>query len=662
MLSSLNKKAITFTLYTIALLLLTRIVILLYFGSHQEASSSDLFNLFTLGFRFDIKLVASILLLFLYLPALFFLYFRSEKFLHVERNLLFVLFIVLLTFSFIEFGYYLFFGNGIDILIFGLSDDGTKEVIESFLGDNRLIALALFSVTVLTLLIYMYFKRYAKKTKIRHNQPLKSEYLKTIGIIILLVILARGSFGTFPLSRKTMNTNDNAFLNSLVLNPIWHFYYALHDKNESDFSITSKKVLNIAKVKSVDELKKRAGYTQTNPLTRTTPKSTLLERKPPHVIFVLKEGWSTHPALDHSEFNDILGEFAKHAKEDYLYKNFFSNAYGTNPTIENLLLNSPIKGISQSRASKISFDMSTILPFKQSGYSTLFLSGGSSSWRNHNQFWPKQGFDEYIGRSTIEKHYQVKCDNPWGVYDEYLFNYLEEKLLAKHNEGKPSFSFVLTTNNHTPTRIPKEYHSPKFDLEKLGFSADDTIHEDMLRGYQYQTNAFGAFLTWLKNSPLKDDVIVVATGDHIRKGYSDYFSTKMQYLKYAVLTYFYVPQQYDRLKGISKEVVGSHNDIFPTLYELALSQKSYYNFGTPIMYKKSESAFGWNEQKRFIFKEGVVTPKLKMYHWQDETLPHRYLDTTPHPLTQTESGRIEQNHNQVLLKKYLLLKEYEDKR
>jgi phosphoglycerol transferase MdoB-like AlkP superfamily enzyme len=660
MLSLLNKKALLFSLYGMGLLLFTRIIILLYFGSDQQASSSDLLNLFILGFRFDIKLIASILLLFLYLPALVALYLNSHKFLRLQNSLLFLLFLILLLFSFIEFGYYLFFGNGIDILIFGLTDDGTKEVIESFLGDFRLIVLALFGTLVLSALIYMYFKRVPQSVPVTEAQSLKKEYFTLALIILLLVALARGSFGTFPLSRKTMNTQDNAFLNSLVLNPIWHFYYALHDKNESDFSTTTKKILKIAKVKSVDELKKRAGYTPKNPLKRTTAKSALLEKKPPHVIFVLKEGWSTHPALDHGEFNNILGEFAQHAKEDYLYKNFFSNAYGTNPTIENLLLNSPIKGISQSRASKISFDMSTILPFKRSGYSTLFLSGGSSSWRNHNQFWPRQGFDEYIGRSTIEKHYQVACDNPWGVYDEYLFNYLKEKLLQKQSEAQPSFTFVLTTNNHTPTRIPKEYKSPKFDLEKLGFRADDTIHEEMLRGYQYQTNAFGAFLTWLKNSPLKDDVIVVATGDHIRKGYSDYFSTKMQYLKYAVLTYFYVPKQYDRLKNSSKEVVGSHNDIFPTLYELALSHQEYYNFGTPIMYKHPDTAFGWNEQKRYLFKEGVVTPKLKMYHWQDEQMPHRYLNTTPKPLTKWESEQIQQNHNQILLKKYLLLKEYEE--
>ncbi len=662
MLRSINRKAVVFTFYTMALLVFTRVIILLYFGSEQNPSSSELLNLFVMGFRFDLKLIATILLIFLYVPGLFFLFFRKSKFLHVERILLFILFLILSIFSFIEFGYYLFFGNAIDLLIFGIADDGTVAVISSILGDWRLILLTFLSTLFLAGSSYLHFKKQHQKIVINNTTKLGKEYAQAIGIILLLAVLARGSLDTFPLSRKVMNTNDNAFLNTLVLNPVWHFYYAVKDRDENDFTLTSKKILKIAKVKNIDELMQRAGYSNENPLKRVTPENPLLQIKPPHVIFVLKEGWSTHPALDHSRDNNILGEFAKHAQQDYFYKSFFSNAYGTNPTIENLLLNSPIKGISQSRATKISFSLSSILPFKEKGYSIHFLSGGSSAWRNHNQFWPRQGFDDYIGRSTLEKHFKVECDNPWGIYDEYLFEYLKESIIAHDKEKKPSFTFVLTTNNHTPIRLPESFKDPKFDLEKLGFAANDTLRYNMLCGYRYQTDAFGKFLTWLKSSSMSENVIVVATGDHILKGYDDYFTPKMQYLKYAVPAYFYVPQQYDRLRYIPEEIAGSHEDLFPTLDELALSQSSYYNFGTPIMYKKLESSFGWNEQDRFVFQDGVVTSNLKMYSWENENDERRYLHVNPSALSDEKAKRIERNHNQILLKKYLLIKEYEDER
>ena len=340
MLRAINRKAIVFTLYTMALLVFTRVLILLYFGSEQNPSSSELLNLFVMGFRFDIKLIATILLIFLYVPGLLFLFFRKSRFLQVARIWLFILFLILSIFSFIEFGYYLFFGNAIDLLIFGIADDGTVAVISSILGDWRLILLTFLSTLFIAGISYLYYKKYTRKTVISNTAKVGKEYLQAIGIILLLAVLARGSLDTFPLSRKVMNTNDNAFLNTLVLNPVWHFYYAVKDRDENDFTLTSKKILKIAKVKNVDELKHRAGYNEENPLKRVTPKNSLLEKKPPHVIFVLKEGWSTHPALGHSKENNILGEFAKHAKQDYFYKSFFSNAYGTNPTIENLLLNS----------------------------------------------------------------------------------------------------------------------------------------------------------------------------------------------------------------------------------------------------------------------------------------------------------------------------------
>lgn len=662
MLQAMNRKALFFTFHSLLLLTFTRVLILLYFGSGQNPSSVELFNLFVMGFRFDIKLIATILLIFLYLPGLFFLFFRTSHFLRVERVVLFVLFLILGVLSFIEFGYYLFFGNAIDLLIFGIADDGTVAVISSIIGDWRLILLTFLSVVFLAVMSYFYYKKYSSKTVISDTVKLAKEYAKALGIIVVLAVVARGTLDTFPLSRKIINTNDNAFLNTLVLNPFWHFYYAMRDRDENDFTLTSKKVLKIANVKSLDALKKHAGYSASNPLKRVTPKNTFLEKKPPHVIFVLCEGWSIHPALGHSKENNILGEFAKHKDEDYFYTGFFSNAYGTNPTIENLLLSSPIAGISQSRATKISFDLSAILPFKDKGYSTHFLSGGSSAWRNHNQFWPRQGFDDYIGRSTLEKHFGVHSDNPWGIYDDYLFDYLKESILAHSKEDKPSFTFVLTTNNHTPVRLPKSFKDPKFHLEKLGFAKDDMLPYNMLRAYHYQVNALGKFLTWLKSSPMKDDVIVVATGDHILKGYDDYFRPKMQYLKYAVSTYLYVPKQYDRLEHISKDVAGSHEDLFPTLYELALSGASYYNFGTAIMYKKVKEAFGWNVQNRFIFDKGVVTPDMKLHTWEKTNNERRYVDVNATALSQDKAARIERNRNQILLKKYLLIKEYEDER
>ena len=133
----------------------------------------------------------------------------------------------------------------------------------------------------------------------------------------------------------------------------------------------------------------------------------------PHVVFVLMEGWSSHIALEHGDDNPVLGAFGRHAQEDHFFTHLFANTFATNSTIESLLVNSPVSPLSQSVARSTSFRLSNLLPFKRKGYRTAYVSGGYASWRNHDNFWPRQGFDRYIGRSEIEDLYEVEArDHP----------------------------------------------------------------------------------------------------------------------------------------------------------------------------------------------------------------------------------------------------------
>ena len=658
MFSSLTPIVLRFSIAVLLVTLLSRFSILWMFGNMQEYASNEVWHFLFLSIRFDLKLIATLLLVFVYIPAIFYLGTGKRVILQIEKYFLWLLFNIVLIFSFIDYGYYLFFGNAIDPLFFGIINDGTIAVIQSLFGDSRLVLI--FFATVLTLLIvnvWIYKKMQNVSHEITVSTQLKKDYLKLFVIILGLFVLARGSVGTFPLTKKSVSTIENTFLSDLTMNALWHFYYAYKDSKRYNFKVTSTKILMQAGVKNEKELLRKSGYSVEHPLLSHTEKNDFLENNKPHVIFVLQEGWSTQIAEGDDEDNNLLGAFAKHAQEDHFYKSFFSNAYGTNPTIEALLLNSFIPDLSQSYGMKTSFALSSILPFKKKGYETLFLSGGTSTWRNHKNFWMLQGFDNYIGRATIESYYNVKCDNPWGVYEEYLFKYLKKTITKAVESDKPSFTFVLTTNNHPPVKIPEAYRNQKFDLEKLGFDENDELHANMLKGYHYQLNAFGEFLTWLKSSKFKDNVIVVSTGDHILKGYDNYFPIEMQYLKYAVPVYFYLPERYDKLKTISNSMVGSHNDIFPTLFHLALSHVAYYHLGTPLMQKEKMSAIGWHKQKRFVVDEGVIFNQ-KLYPW--EKSKKRYLlKDIAQPLDKTRQQQVQHIHYQRILRKYLLTKAYE---
>lgn len=652
------KLAVYFSVTVLLILGLTRMSIIAFVVDWDSFTQNEIFAVLLSGLRFDLKITGTLLLLFMCLPGFIFS-LVNQWMLYAQwlRVSLFLLIVTILFLSFLDFGFYLYFGSPIDSVVFGIVEDGTVEVVSSIFSDSRLLLIIAFFVMASLLSGFVFIK----KTNIDQFRQKKSssKIMNSVYILLLtlfMVIPARGSFDAFPLSRKTVSISDNSLTNSLMFNAPYHLYYTFKDRGEDSFNnLTAEKILQDSGLDSVQQMLDAAGYASAKELMQVTTKKSDQHRKP-HIVFVLMESWSSHIALKDSAGNNVLGAFSKHAKEDYFYPYFFSNAYATNSTIDSLLLNSPVTPLSQSRAVGHAFKMSNMRPFKRQGYDTLFLSGSSSGWRNHNNFWPEQGFDRYLGRATIESHYGVESDNPWGVYESYLFDYLRETLLEADATGKPSFSFVLTTNNHPPIRLPEDYRPPEFNLQLYGLDQDDDAKTEILSGFHYQSDALGKFIDWLKQSDMKDDVIVVATGDHVYKGFVNTTSPQMAFLRYSVPAYFYLPEKYALLGDSGKMLVGSHEDLFPTLFEIALSETEYFAFGTPLMQKQPQTSYGWINQNSLLFEDGVAS-NGGFYSWQDESrmlLSAERRDLAPHRRKINEQLRY-----RTLLKKYLLVRDLE---
>ena len=180
----------------------------------------------------------------------------------------------------------------------------------------------------------------------------------------------------------------------------------------------------------------------------------------------------------------------------------------------------------------------------------------------------------------------------------------------------------------------------------------------MLTGFHYQTDQLGRFITWLKGSKLKDRVILVATGDHPMRTFIDNKADIFKYLRYSVPAYFYVPAALDKLAEVAPDISGSHNDLFPTLFELSLSNSSYYNFGQPLMNKKEATAYGWAEHGEFIFSDGVAdSHSNKFYSWQDENKQRLSVESSA--ILPDKLEVIKQETYRRILKKYLIVKDYQ---
>lgn len=650
-----------FSVMLLLLLMAQRVIALLQFGDwatlHNSAQYLPAF--FLRALRFDLKYLSALLLVFVWLPALIFALLPERWFSRYLHTFFKILLVLTLFVAFIDMGYLYYYQKTIDVLIFGFINDDTSAILAVIL-DNPLLVLLFAGFLLTAFILLRIFSRYSDRANQTHGHSQdRHALLAWLFSLLVLALLTRGSLDTFPLQRKHASVSDSRFINSLVMNSPFNLYYSWQDFRINNQQIFKQDLLKQNGLANSRQLMTLAGYDQTHPLLRHSAASEALTTRPPHVIFVQMEGWSAYIARKHSAKNNVLGAFAKHASADHFFTQFFSNKFATNPTIENLLLNSPITPLAQSIASQTRFTISNLQPFIDQGYKTLFLSGGYSSWRNHNRFWLKQGFDQYIGRSKIEKTFQVDAsDNPWGVYEEYVFKYLEQALMKADQEGKSLFSFVLTTNNHPPVRLPENFVMPSLQPEAYGFDAGDEGIKDILSGYFYQTDQIGRFLDWVKQGPLKDRIIIVATGDHPLRKFTRNTALKDQYKRNAVANYFYVPESIDRLKGIPNDIAGSHNDLFPTLFELSLPNAAYYNFGEPIMEKQYQRSYGWSARGKFIFEKGVADVDTgHFYHWRDDEKIQ--LNEQAEPLLAWQLDDIKKEKYRNLLKRYLLVKDYQ---
>jgi phosphoglycerol transferase MdoB-like AlkP superfamily enzyme len=164
----------------------------------------------------------------------------------------------------------------------------------------------------------------------------------------------------------------------------------------------------------------------------------------------------------------------------------------------------------------------------------------------------------------------------------------------------------LTTNNHPPYTIPKEYKSNSLvfsdDLKKHLTGSMD-LAKKRFHDYAYALDTLGEFLDNVKTTDLKNNTVVAVTADNntvegIMK-YDDYYNTTK-----LIPFYLYLPKYLMPKTPIDVTLASSHKDIFPTLYNLTLSDANYTAIGTNLLDKKHIHC-GFNDAGVIMSKDGA---------------------------------------------------------
>lgn len=599
------------------------------YGSPTDLAAlpQDVLHAFTLGARFDstvlcyVNSIPFLMWLLLSIPAFLkasegFLdraFSRFAKFLvpYYTFMLLLVIFI-----SAVDFIYYSFYQDRINVLIFGFFEDDTIALIKT-IWRNYPVVWMFLGLFLFSYLLWKGLK--INFTRGKEWLPLKikkAPYAVFLGIFLLLFVAngigARGGLALFPLSEMDTGISKNIFINQLCFNGVRAFTRAIELKAQQ----TSHWDSNLRYYGYGENYRKAfADFYQlpveqipADPLDllkHQTPKNDWAEKTQPHVLLLVMESFGGYWLKYDQPGFDLLGGLKQHLEDDTYLTNFLSSTNATIGSLSCLMIGSPQRPISEflteSGYLQVPFRSSPARTFKEAGYKARFLYGGNPGWREVNKFAVMQGFDTVEGESEIaESMGQVKERHDWGIYDEDLFDYVYKTL----NDAKtPQFLLTMTTTNHPPYQLPSTYKSPDLQppAELQGRLIGDTsLAAKRFKTYRYSTQKLAEFLTKVKNSPLKDKLIIGITGDHTF--WIVNFGEDEMMQRGSVPFYLYMPAAIR--KKLDPESFGSHADILPTLYNLALSNQVYYSMGRDLFSKTPD--FAVNASNVIINREGGV--------------------------------------------------------
>ncbi len=559
---------------------------------------SDLARSFFLGFRIDLALVSYITLL----PVLY--VFISHLFKLMVSSRLLALYFVLLYLLIgaivgSDIAFYSYFGERINMMIFGIIDDDTAALFSIAVKNYDLLLIGLGAAFYVLLVVSVTYYTLVGSVYTPRKLHLYKQIIWSIMLILAIFLGARGSVSLFPLLKDIPDISSDKFVNTLARNG----------------AIEAQKALEAyakAKSESVDFIE-RFGYggdiSQAYidvgiDINQTTEFNNLLNDKPPHVVVVMVESFGMAILEHQSEEFDIMRSLKKHFDQDVVFTNFISGANGTIASLEPLLLNLIPRPdtipYAQSLYLNSKFKDCAATVYERAGYESSFIYGGDLSWRDIGSFFSKQGFSNVYAKADIMQMGGVE-EHDWGVYDKHLYQYVLNKLKSAN---RPQFIFVLTTNNHPPYTLSKHY-TPKPMLLPQQLKKDITTDLDLvtmrLKDYQYALDQAGLFLDAIKSSTLSTNTVIALTADNNTiEGVMHYRSLKNSK---RVPLYLYLPP-YIYKKPLDITAPSSHKDLFPTLYNLTLSDISYNSFGSSL-YEKQERRCGFNDSGVLISRSGA---------------------------------------------------------
>ena len=605
------KYLIKYSAIILVILLLVRICFAVAFVPMSVISSNLavfprlLFNLL----RFDVQVICYVLLLPTVLTFIFAV-LRKPWTDHVLSRFRLIYFsivsVLLLIISGIDMGFYANFNSHINLTFFDFFNEGPMSLIQTVWEEYHCvyeaIAFLLITLPVLLLIRKIELSNLSSRRSVQSSYGRESSRRNSINLlliillyIVFLAIGLRGSVWRFPLQIEDTFVSNQKTLNDLVPNAVYMLKKAYKEKRNAFKVENTSDLLKQYKFKSLQE----ALDIYTGGKVRMVKNDTLtalqhalfarvgdsLKQRQPNIVIIYSESWSNYLFNLQQKDAEMYFGLERHFKEDLLFRNFQSVQNGTINSLENLFVSTPFPHFFTSSYRFNTLPTSIALPFKASNYTTMFMSGMDAAWENCAEALPHQQFDAVYDKFFLLKDYPHATYNSIGVYDEYLFQALLDKL--NKPSKKRQMITVMTTTNHPPFEFPKDLKLPplpdSFYGKKCFAEHNRKVLDKYLTGFRYYNKALNDFLNRFKASAAAKNTILVITGDHNVRVILNHDVIDKRY-EHSVPLYVYLPP-YLRKEAYSKLTNrwGSHDDILATLAPFAFRNTKYFKMGKNLL-------------------------------------------------------------------------------
>ena len=559
--------------------------------------------------RFDVQVVCYVLLLPTVLTFVFAALRKpwTERVLSRFRRLYFsIVCTLLLAISGIDMGFYANFNSHINLTFFDFFNEGPMSLIQTIWEEYHCVYEAIAFLLILLPILLLIRRIELGKSSARNalhsasrQQPSRLKVIKLSATILLyiafLVIGLRGSVWRFPLQIEDTFVSNQKPLNDLVPNAIYMLKKAYKEKNNAFKIAKTDDLLHEYKFKSLQE----ALDVYTDGKVKIAKNDTLtalqhalfeevgdsLKQPQPNIVIIYSESWSNYLFNLQQKDAEMYFGLERHFKDDLLFRNFQSVQNGTVASLENLYVSTPFPRFFASAYRFKTLPTSIALPFKASNYTTTFMSGMDAAWENCAEALVHQQFDAIYDKFSLLKDYPHATYNSIGVYDEYLFKALLDRL--EKPSKKRQMIAVMTTTNHPPFEFPKDLKLPplpeSFYGKKCFAEHNRKVLDKYLTGFRYYNKVLNEFLDHFKASAAAKNTILFITGDHNVRSILDYDAVDKRY-EHSVPLYIYLPT-YLRKEAYNKLTNrwGSHDDILATLAPFAFHDTKYFRMGHNLL-------------------------------------------------------------------------------